>query len=192
MRRRGHEDIASKDTFLNGFAMVAAILVMVLHLINPPSAENDTTPPGNLIVTAVWPEGAVDIDLWVYGPGEELPIGFSNKTGKEWSLLRDDLGTRNDSMPVNMENSYSRAVKAGHYVINLHCYTCRTGPVPVAVEVRIANMNGGRSEALLTAKVTLTEHGQEITVVQFDLTAEGTIVPKSAHNVFTPLHKAWQ
>lgn len=185
-------NVVARDIILNALLVFVALVVILLLLVNPPSAENDTTPPGNLIVTAVWPEGPVDIDLWVYGPGEERPIGFSNKTGKEWSLLRDDLGTRNDSMPVNMENSYSRAIVAGHYVINLHCYTCKTGPVPVAVEIRVANMDGGQSTAILTTTVTLTAHGQEITVVQFDLTAAGTMVPGSAHSVFTPLHKAWK
>jgi hypothetical protein len=190
MRRRGHEDVASKDVYLNGFLTVAAALVLVLQLINPPTKEATATPPGNLSYMIVWPEGSVDVDEWVYGPGEERPVGFSNRSGKNWSLVRDDLGTANDSMPANIEHSYSRAIIAGHYVFNVQCYKCPTGPVPVSVEIGV--VHNGTSRVLLRTNVTLEFHGQELTVVQFDLTKDGTIVPGSAHSVFTPLYGDWK
>lgn len=190
MRRRGQEDIASKDTFLNGFAMVAAILVLVLMLINPPTAENDTRPPGNLIVSIVWPEGPVDVDLWTWSECEERPVGYSHLSGQCFSLLRDDLGTKNDGFPANFESAYSREVRPGRYVIGLHCYTCKSPPVPVTVEVRLANMDGGSSRVLLTTTVTLSRQGQEVTAVAFDLTADGSIVPGSVNSVFVPLRNA--
>lgn len=189
MRRRGQEDVSSKDVYLNGFAMVAAILVLVLHLINPPTAENDAPPPGNLIVSIVWPAGDTDVDLWVMSKGEVRPVGYSNRTGAVWSLLRDDLGNKNDLTDLNFENAYSRTVEPGHYVVNLHLYR-GSGPIEVTVEIRVANMGGGDSRALMTTKVILHKTGQEITAVAFDLTADGAIVPGSVNSVFQPLRSA--
>lgn len=190
MRRRGLEDVASKDVYLNGFALVAVIAYLLLLLINPPSKDETTKPPGNLTYMILWPEGPVDVDMWVYGPDEARPVGFSNRSGKEWSLLRDDLGTANDSMPANIEHAFSRAIKAGHYVFNVHCYKCPTGPVPVSIEIGV--VHNGTSRVLLRTNVTLEFHGQELTVVRFDLTKDGKIVPGSAHSVFKPLYGKWE
>lgn len=185
MRRRGEDS----TTFLDFLFLM--VLVMLL-LVNPkvPATKSDVPPPGNLVVTIVWPEGATDVDLWLVGPNEPRAVGYSNREGKDWSLLRDDLGTANDSLPVNSESAYSRAVPAGRYVVNLHCYRCHTGPVPVSVEVRTANMTGGVSRLLATTTVTLARHGQEVTAIAFDLDGTGAIVPGSASNVFTPLRAA--
>lgn len=188
MRRRGHEDIASKDVYLNGFALVAVVAYLLLMLINPPSQKSDQPPPGNLIVTIVWPEGPTDIDVWVWSEGEERPIGYSNRTGKFWSLLRDDLGTRNDTLPANIENAYSREIPSGRTVVNTHCFSCPSTPVTVAIEVAV--VNGGRSRILLRTNVTLHSNGQELTVVSFEL-RDGAMVPGSAHNVFFPMYENW-
>lgn len=187
MRRRGQEDIASKDVYLNGFALVAVVAYLLLMLINPPSQKSDQPPPGNLIVTIVWPEGGEqDVDLWVTSDGEERPIGFSNRSGKFWSLLRDDLGKRNDTLNINAENAYSRDIPQGRTTLNLFCYTCKAVPVPVGVEIVV--VINGTSRTLLETKVTLYRHGQEITVVSFELTSEGTIVPGSTDNAFRSLY----
>lgn len=183
-------NVLARDVFLNALLVFMALVVILLLLVNPPSQKSDVTPPGNLIVTIVWPEGDVDVDLWLIGPDEPRPIGYSNKSGKEWSLLRDDLGNKSDSMPLNLENAFSRAVKAGHYVFNLHLYR-GIGPIPVTVEIRVANMDGGQSRVLLTTKVNLAREGQEVTAVQFDLTSDGVIVPGSVNNVFSALRSNW-
>lgn len=183
-------NILARDIFLNAMLVFVALVVILLLLVNPEAKDETTKPPGNLTYMIAWPEGPIDVDQWVYGPDEDRPVGFSNRSGKEWSLLRDDLGTANDSMPANIEHAFSRAIKAGHYVFNVHCYTCRTGPVPVSVEIGV--VHNGTPRVLLRTNVTLEFHGQELTVVQFDLTNDGQIVPGSAHSVFKPLYGKWE
>lgn len=183
----------NKGGYLGGRDLLLVIITILLIFQNPPApkdAKASTNPPGNLIVTVVWPEGPIDVDLWTWMEGEERPVGFSNRSGKYFSLLRDDLGTRNDSVPVNMENAYSRSINPGRVVVNLHCYSCRAGAVPVAVEIAV--VHNGTSRKILETTVTLQSHGQEITVVSFEITAQGSIVPGSAHSVFFPMYKAWK
>lgn len=181
--------IIARDIILNALLVFVALVVILLLLINPPAEKADAPPPGNLIVSIVWPAGDTDVDLWVMSKGESRPVGYSNRTGAVWSLLRDDLGNKNDLTELNFENAYSRTVEAGHYVVNLHLYR-GSGPIEVTVEIRVANMGGGDSRALMTTKVILHKTGQEITAVAFDLTADGAIVPGSVNSVFTPLRNA--
>lgn len=143
------------------------LLLVMLMLINPPTKSDEITqPPGNMIVSIAWPDGPTDVDLWVRGPGERQAVGYSNRGGSLFNLLRDDLGTSNDSMPTNFENAYSRGLPAGRYVVNAHCYTC-TGPVRVSVEVRMA-VDGG-APILVFAGVIDIRRGEERTAVQFRL-----------------------
>lgn len=187
MRARRGDD---STTFLDFLFLLLLVIILLVNDPVPPT-KADTPPPGNLVLTVVWPEGDTDCDLWVVGPGEPRPVGYSNKTGKEWSLLRDDLGNKNDSMPLNLENAYSRSVNAGRYIINLHLYR-GDGPITVNLEVRLSNMNGGKSSVLATTTVVLHQRGQEVTAIAFDLTADGKVVPGSMNNVFVPLRSEWK
>ena len=182
--------IAYRDLLFNMILGLVMFLGIFMLLVNVAKQEDDASePPGNLVASIVWPEGPTDIDMWIYGPGEKRPIGYSNKSGANWSLLRDDLGTALDSMPANFETSYSRAIEPGHYVFNVVCYTCTKVPVKVVFELRI--VSGGNQHALITTTVTLTQDRQEITVVQFDLAKGGTIVRGSMSSVFKPLFQSW-
>lgn len=182
-------NILARDVFLNALLVFVALVVILLLLVNPEAKDETTKPPGNLMVTIVWPEGDTDVDLWTYSEGEERPVGFSNRSGRHWSLLRDDLGTRNDTMPMNVENAYSREIPKGRTIINVHCFQCKAVPVPVAIEIRA--VVDGWSRVVLQTSVTLHSNRQELTVVSFELTEKGQIVPGSAHNVFTPLYEDW-
>ncbi|RVC14735.1 hypothetical protein EN884_16150, partial [Mesorhizobium sp. M7A.F.Ca.AU.001.01.1.1] len=88
--------VAYRDVLLNtilGLVMIigiVALLIQVKKAVEQAAAE----PPGNMIVHAVWPQGDTDVDLWVDGPGELVPVGYSNKGGLLWNLLRDDLGAQ--------------------------------------------------------------------------------------------------
>ena len=180
-----------RDILTNLVGMMVGVVVLLAALMSVEKSKEDdaSEPPGNLVASIVWPEGPTDIDMWIYGPGEKRPIGYSNKSGANWSLLRDDLGTAMDSMPANFETSYSRAIEPGHYVFNVVCYTCKRVPVKVVFELRI--VSGGNQHALITTTVTLTQDRQEITIVQFDLAKDGTIVRGSMSSVFKPLFQAW-
>lgn len=192
MSNRGRLNaIAFRDILFNTILFYVFCFSIALLNMNPKAKEADKTsdPPGNLSVMIMWPEGATDIDLWVYGPGEHRPIGFSNKTGVNWSLLRDDLGTINDTMPANVENAYSRAIEPGRYYFNLHAYSGITYPQTVTFELSV--LQNGKSRVLLTTSVVLAKKGQELTVVQLDIDKAGNIVPGKTNSVFFPMFKAW-
>lgn len=168
-----------------------AMVVWLLPHINPPASGSDHDPPGNVVVAITWPESDTDIDLWVTGPGEPNAVGYSNKGGVLFNLLRDDLGAMPDATPLNYENAYSRGVVAGEYVINVHCYRCPVVPQEVQVEVSLNRDSADKGmQPIATATVVLSQNGEEKTAMRFRLDAKGNIEPNSLNNVFRPLRAA--
>ena len=168
-----------------------AMVVWLLPHINPPAESSEADPPGNLIVAITWPEGDTDIDVWLTGPGELNPVGYSNKGGVLFNLLRDDLGDMPDATPLNYENAYSRGVVPGEYIVNVHCYRCPVVPQLVHVEV---SLNDGKSRKgtrpVASTRLKLTANGQEKTAFRFRIDAAGKVEPNSLNAVFRPLRAA--
>ncbi len=168
-----------------------AMVVWLLPHINPPADSSEAEPPGNLIVAVTWPEGDTDIDLWVTGPGELNPVGYSNKGGVLFNLLRDDLGDRPDATPLNYENAYSRGIVPGEYIVNLHCYRCPVVPQKVHIEVSINNSKSRKgTKRVAGTSLELTANGQEKTALRFKLDGRGKVEPNSLNAVFRPLRAA--
>ena len=185
--------IAFRDVLMNALIGMAAVLLIILAASQiQAQLEASAEPPGNLTVYAAWPEGDTDIDLWVTGPAEPVPVGYSNKGGVLWNLLRDDLGLMPDATALNFENSYTRGVVPGEYTINLHCFRCPKLPVMVDVIVSVNSMSGikGSSKTILTSKVEMSKQGQEKTVANFKMDAEGKVDTATMNNVFVPLRSA--
>ena len=167
-----------------------AMVVLMYPLLQPPVEPTEgADPPGNLIVALYWPEGDIDIDVWLLGPGDIAPVGYSNKSGKLFNLLRDDLGFPDKDR--NYENAFTRGIVAGEYIINLHLFR-GTAPVTVDVEISVNTGKPGKSDMkrLLTTKVELKRYGEEKTAVRFLLDAEGNITPGTTNSVFRPLRAA--
>jgi hypothetical protein len=159
----------------------------MLPHIHPPGAKasDQIVPPGNVIVELRWPDQIdADVDLWVEGPGD-TPVGYSNKDGTVFNLLRDDLGRDSDLTELNYEFSYSRGVPAGEYTVNVHLYrnTGRYYPIPVTVGVSVKGKKGSSSQRLLSKKLDLLREGQETTVFRFQLNDDGTLVAGSVHDL---------
>jgi len=174
----------------------AAMVFMMLPHLNPPAKDDAAKPPGNVIAAVEWPPGNTDIDLWVMGPGEIVPVGYSNKSGLLWNLLRDDLGTSPDATPSNYENAYTRGVIPGEYVVNVHCYRCPILPQKVDVEISIQmvedegrppSMQKSSMKIIATTAVTLRQNGEELTALRFELTKGGALVPGSMNHVYRSL-----
>lgn len=167
-----------QDTLLAMLLSVVAIIMLVLPSVNPASNEEKMSPPGNLVVSATWPSGATDVDLWLRAPGDKS-VGYSNKSGRVWSLLRDDLGTSMDETPLNYESGFSRGLPDGEYVVNVRCYGCAGAvPVPVDVEVRLAT-----GALVWRGVVTLELDKQEKTALRWKM-ADGAVVAGSESHVF--------
>lgn len=175
----------TKDLLMNmnlGLSAVLIVLVIALSVAAKAAIEH-IEPPGQIAVLVCWPEGSIDVDTWADAPGQDIATGYSAKSGKVWSLLRDDLGTSNDSAVANCESMFARSTPAGEFVINIHGYSLPTGPVTVHVEVALNTSLLVNTDLELRAK-------QERTVVRFSIDHDGRIVPGSVSSVYKPLRSA--
>ncbi len=184
-----------RDVIMLALAGFVAVVILMLPHLNPPGAKQseDSEPPGNVIVEIRWPDEIdADVDLWVEAPGD-VPVGYSNKGGLVFNLLRDDLGKRADATGMNYEVSYSRGIPPGEYAVNVHLYrnVANIYPIPVTVVTSVKRNAQESARQLLASKVELTREGQEITVYRFELDEYGRLQPGSVHSLQKPL-RAWR
>ena len=185
-------DIVFRDLImltLSGFVTVAVLLLPHIGESKAKAATEGLEPPGNVIVEVRWPDQLdSDVDLWIQAPGD-VPVGYSNKGGAIFNLLRDDLGRRADATEMNYEVSYSRGIPPGEYVVNVHLYrnTARVSPVPVTVVASVKKNQTESARQLLSTRIGLTREGQELTVFRFRLDAAGELVPGSVGSLQRPL-----
>ncbi len=171
-------------------------MVLLPH-VNPKSVDvaSNAPAPGNVIVEITWPaEMNTDVDLWVQAPGD-IPVGYSNKGGVIFNLLRDDLGKYLDPTLINHEIAYSRGIIPGEYIVNAHAYRVdRKMPPPIAVHAlvsirtsRLLDDGSPFVAPLLGTTATLKHEGEEITLLRFELAGDGSIVPNSRSSIYKPL-----
>lgn len=180
-----------RDVVMLALVGFVALVVMLLPHLNPPGAKtaDDATPPGNVIVEVRWPDEIdADVDLWVQAPGD-VPVGYSNKGGAVFNLLRDDLGQRVDVTGLNYETSYSRGIQTGEYTVNLHLYRnpSKVYPIPAMVVTSVKRSAEETTRQLLASKVLLVREGEEMTVYRFRLGEAGALVAGSVHSLHKPL-----
>ncbi len=174
-----------RDVILLALAgFVTLVLLLIPHL-NPPGSENADRSPGNVVIELRWPDDVdADVDLWVEAPGDR-PVGYSNKAGAVFNLLRDDLGALSDLTKLNYEFSYSRGVPAGEYTVNTHLYRNRAKvyPVPVTVVVSVRNSETSSARQILSKKIDMMNDGEETTALRFELDEKGGLVSGSVHDL---------
>ena len=169
--------------------LVACLAFMIKYMADPtPATPADIKSPGSIIVTAVWPEGDNDVDIWLNAPGEEHPVSYRHKGGKVWDLLRDDLGTKDDPTPLNYENAYTRGEPPGEYTINAMCYRCFDHmPIDVTVTVQ-EKEDDGRLITIVDSVVHLTRDRQELTASDFTVGPDMHIDPTTLNTLYKPLY----
>jgi hypothetical protein len=179
-------DTVFRDVIFLALAGFIAIVLLLLPHLNPPAkAEEEAPSPGNVIVEIRWPDELnTDVDLWVEAPGD-VPVGYSNKGGLVFNLLRDDLGLHADFSGLNYEVSYSRGTPAGDYTVNLHLYRDLSGnlPVPVTVVVSVKPAPEQAAKQILATKVALKQEGQELTAFRFALDESGRLIRGSVNDL---------
>jgi hypothetical protein len=189
-------DIVFRDLImltLSGFVTIAVLLLPHIGESRAKTASESAAPPGNVMIEARWPDNLdTDVDLWVQAPGD-VPVGYSNKGGAVFNLLRDDLGEVADATRMNYEVSYARGLPAGEYTVNLHLYRNSThaGRVPVTVVASVKRSPQESSRQILASTVELTREGQELTVFRFRLDGSGDLVAGSVSTLQRPLRE-WQ
>ena len=179
---------------LGGFILTT---VLMMSVVNPPAKSADSEgdkSPGNVVIEAQWGDKLdADVDLWVEAPGDR-PVGYSNKSGQIFSLLRDDLGKSQDVTDFNYEIAYSRGMPAGEYVVNVHLYRAINASFPIEVKL-VASVRAdeeGKSRQLVTTKVQLLHLNDQVTAFRFNLDSEGNLVPGSVNSLFKELRVASQ
>jgi hypothetical protein len=159
---------------------VAMVIVILPHISESKQRDDEHRSPGSIVVEIHWPDHLpVDVDLWVKGPSD-VPVGFFNQNSELFNLLRDDLGTDGDATELNYEVSYSRGIKSGEYIVNVHMY----GPVPSGIVVPVTVVVSVRQRydtlrQILTTNINLERRNQEETAFRFTLTGDGELVPGS-------------
>jgi hypothetical protein len=183
-----------RDVITLALCGFVAVVILLLPHLNPKQeaqAAVASTVPGNVMVEARWADELdTDIDLWVQAPGD-VPVGYSNKSGVIFNLLRDDLGRNADPTQLNYEVSYSRGVPPGEYAVNLHMYRnkSKVSPVKVTVVTSVKKPNAESAKQILTSSIDLMAENQETTVYRFKLTEAGELVPGSVNSLPKPLRK---
>lgn len=188
------EDDADGGTVFRDVTMLAlagfvCIVILLLPHINPEAKTEAAPLPGNMLVELRWPDDAeADVDLWVQAPGDR-PVGYSNKGGTIFNLLRDDLGRAGDVTELNYEVSYARGAPAGEYVVNVHLYryVARRFPLPATVAVTVKKDLAAPSVPLVATRLELNKEGEELTAVRFKLDENGNLEDGSLHHVFKPI-----
>lgn len=166
------------------------LLLMLLVLPHKPETKAEDKPPGVVMVEIRWADGLnTDVDLWVLAPGDS-PVGYSNRAGTIFNLLRDDLGVVRDPLNLNYENAYSRAAPAGEYIVNVHLYNDIEHAAPLDVLVTASVKVVGTTRIIFSKTVRLLSMGQEITVARFSLDKNGVPVPGSLHDMPMKLRPA--
>ena len=185
------EDDSGSTGILDMIASILLVFIVMLYIllphINDPSKKEETKQDAMLVYVEWQKTIDADIDLWVQSPND-VPVGYSNKGGKNFNLLRDDLGFTGDVSPPsspfqeNREESKARQVTDGEWRINLHLYRETQTPKPpyrVLVWVYIKPNQAQASAYLaLTKEVWLTKENQELTVFRFT-TKDGRLVKDS-------------
>lgn len=178
-----------RDVTMLALAGFVCIVILLLPHIRPEAKTEAAPLPGNMLVELRWPDDVeADVDLWVQAPGDR-PVGYSNKGGLIFNLLRDDLGRAGDVTNLNYEVSYARGAPAGEYTVNVHLYRylARRFPLPVTVAVTVKKDAEAPSVPLVATDLVFTKDAEELTAIRFMLDEDARLVPGSLHHVQKPL-----
>jgi hypothetical protein len=123
-----------------------------------------------------------------------VPVGYSNKSGHVFNLLRDDLGRAQDVTDYNYEVAYSRGMPSGEYIVNVHMYRGIGVKYPVAVKI-VASVKAtpdDMARQIVATTVNLRRENDQITAFRFRLDEKGQLVAGSINSLFKELRVASQ
>lgn len=174
------------------------LLLIVIAFVRPIPEDQKldkqgmVNPAGNIMVEIRWPDKMdVDVDLWVQSPEDIRPVGYSNRGGKIFNLLRDDRGNVEDPTELNYEVAYGRGLPVGEYTVNIHLYSNRhdVAEIPVTVVLSIQKEGDTQMHPVITRRAYLRVNGDEVTVMRFVTEKDGYVDPKSINDLFKSLRE---
>lgn len=179
-----------RDLLMALLVVYMAMAVLALVAVTQSKTTAAAVSPGNIMIQLWWTPGTdADVDLWVEAPGD-TPVGYSNRSGKTFNLLRDDTGRGSDAMSKNYELAVGRGTPAGEYAVNAHLYRSRDRQMPIEARISVTVQNGGAPIEILADSLSLTHEGDEQTAFRFTLSDQGELKSGSVHHVHKPLRVA--
>ncbi len=176
--------------FVDVLFAILYIFFLMPHQVSVAEAE-ETVSPGTIAVELQWPPGPGDVDLWVQAP-RGTPVGYSNKGGVVFNLLRDDLGYSADPSPYNREYSFSRGAEAGEWAVNVHMYNWHGQTFPILCNVVVTMLRGAELVKIFDGTISLTHVGEEVTVIRFTLDDNGKVIARSNIPIALRSPLAWE
>ena len=183
-RRKYGSSTAFTDLLFNIVIGVAFMFMLAFLLINPVAKKKDIESKADYLIMLTWDSKSVnDIDLWMRDPVGNL-MSFRSKDSGLMHLDRDDLGSRNDKIKLpdgtvkvvsfNREIASLRGTIEGWYVVNTHNYRKRDAPNKITGKIELIKVNPYK--VIDVQDVVFTLQGEEQTIWQFRMNAEGKIV----------------
>jgi hypothetical protein len=172
------------DLLFNILLLFFAMFILSYTQIRLDTSKAETEQKAEFVITLTWDSNSTDdIDLWIKDPLGEV-IFFRQKKKGMTHLDRDDRGDVEDTIVLpsgqkvrcafNQEIVTIRGIIPGEWIINLHMYSKRTSE-STNVEVKMVKLNPSFSE-IFTKKLTMTNHGQEVTISRFTLDISGNVL----------------
>lgn len=164
---------------LLGFSLLFFISIIFM---NPIAKLGNVNFKAEYIITVTWPDNQPDdIDVWVQDPNQNL-LSYRDSNVGWLHLDRDDQGDINDTVmingvetayPINQEVVTIRGIVSGEYIVNLQYYKSNT-LTPVTATVKIEKVNPSL-KVVYVDKLTLENEDDEVTVLRFNLDANGEV-----------------
>lgn len=164
---------------LLGFSLLFFISIIFM---NPIAKLGNVNLKAEYIITVTWPDDQPDdLDIWIQDPNQNL-LSYRDSDVGWLHLDRDDQGDLNDKVmingvekvyPINQEVVTIRGIVSGQYIVNLQYYKTTTQK-PVTATVKIEKVNPSL-KLVYVDKVTLEKEDDELTVLRFELDANGEV-----------------
>lgn len=164
------------DLLFNIVMRFAMLLIMAILLINPKTTQKpmDVDAQSEYLIELSWTDNSTDdVDLWIESPNKQK-VGFNHRDAGHMYLDRDDLGNNNAGIPERRELIYIRKTQSGEYTVNVHLYSRRWNQPSVA-KVTVYKLKPSRT-IVIASEQTLTEPGQEFTMMRFTLNDAGQVI----------------
>ena len=183
MGDRYSSNLAFNDILFNTLLGFVTLFILVLMLINPVAKQGDIPSHSEIMIILEW-DGMVhdDLDIWVVGPGMEIPLSFQNKTSGFMHLDRDDMGVISDRLliagvakiiKINREVVNMRGIMPGDYFINVHIYNRPAESKPTFFTVSLIDINP--YQEAIHVQHYATKKGQIFKIPAFTVDQEGNI-----------------